>query len=183
MGLELTIQSLSRAAWLGTSGRDRTDPGLAQGRSRDYNPTGAKTPEEALAHIKLLSKAGRTEELATLLRSSQVFRQAWQNLQQSASTPSETVGGLISLLAAPDGADLPAPLPGAGSGGRQLSPVQNLALQPLDSSQESTSGAPTYPVLSSKPTNSLAAARRVYETQAHYYSQGAGDFSRINLRV
>lgn len=180
MGLELTIQSLNQAAWPGTSGRERTDPQSAQGGNRDYNPAEAKTPEDAQACIEWLYKSGRTDELVTLLRRSSVFRAAWQGLQESSPSISKALGELVSPPVAEEGSGLPAPLPGAGSAGRQLNPVQNLELR---ATQEATPEARTYPVLSSRPTNSLAAGRRVYETQARDYSQSAGGFSRISLRV
>ncbi|MDD2903251.1 MAG: hypothetical protein PHU44_12540 [Syntrophales bacterium] len=179
----MSNQSLSRAAWPGTSGRDRTDPRSAQGGSRDYNPAGAKTPEDAQACIEWLYKNGRTDELVALLRRSSVYRVAWQCLQQSSFKTSGGTGEPASPLATSDGSELPAPLPGAGSGGRQLSPLQNLALKPRRATEESTSSAQTYPVLSSRPSNSLAAARRVYESVARYFSRGRSDLSRISVRV
>ena len=183
MGLEFTIQSLDRAAWPGTSGRDRNDSGPAQGRPRDYNPAAAKTPEDAQACIEWLYKNGRTDELVALLRRSSVYRVAWQCLQESAYRSSGKTKEPAYPQVAAEPSEQPAPLPGAGSGARQLSPVQNLALEPTGATQESTPASRTYPVLSSRPTNSLAAARRVYETVARYFLQGSGGLSRISVRV
>ena len=136
--------------------------------------------EDAQACIEWLYKTGRTDELVALLRRSSVFRVAWQCLQQSSPRVSQASGELVAPTVTSEQSGLPAPLPGAGSGGRQLSPVQNLELR---ATQESTPAARTYPVLSSRPTNSLAAARRVYETQARYYSRGGSELSRISVRV
>jgi hypothetical protein len=187
MGLVQIIQSLSQIGWLGTAGRDSANSKSGGGRPRAFNSAGAKTPEDALLYIKLLSKAGRTDELAELLRRSPVFREAWQTLQQFSSTGPEAAGGFASPFSTaapiPDRSGLPAP-PGAGSPGRLPSPgpaaLQGAAAPGFSGENRA---APAYPVLSSRPTGPLAAARQVYETQARYFAQEGANSPRISLRV
>lgn len=171
MGLELTIQSLSRIGWPGSRGRDRADPESAGGRRRAFNPAAAGTPEEALTYIKQLYKAGRTGELAQLLREHQVFREAWQILQQVSAAGCETAS---ALPATPGFMDrLPSPgrdpaAPGITATPRfspEIHPVQNLHLP-----ASGTAGL-------------LAAALRVYETQSGYWGRERADSPRISLRV
>jgi hypothetical protein len=187
MGLVETIQSLSQIGWLGTPGRDSANSKSTGGRSRTSNPAGAQTPEEALAYIQLLSKAGRTDELAALLRHHPVFREAWQTLQQFSSTGSEAGREITSSLAAatpaPDRSGLPSP-PGACSPS-QLPRQGPAALEVAVSTGVSgkNPGAQAYPVLSSRPTRPLAAARQIYETQARLFTQEGANSPQISLRV
>ncbi|MBI4643182.1 MAG: hypothetical protein HY790_12395 [Deltaproteobacteria bacterium] len=190
MGLVQTIQSLSQIGWLGTPGQDSANSKSTGGRPRTSNPAGAQTPEEALAYIKLLYKAGRTGELVALLRRSPVFREAWQTLQQFSSTGSEEAGGLGSSIPAAattqSQSGLPAPPSGAGPNGQLAGPGQaptalQVAATPGFSGENPAAQA--HPVLSSRPTRPLAAARQVYETQARYYAQERATSPRISLRV
>jgi hypothetical protein len=83
------IPCLDRVSWPGNSDLNnaRRRPQGRQPGSDD--PATAKTPGEALSYIELLYKSGRTENLASLLRRSQVFRAAWLILQQSSSDMSQ----------------------------------------------------------------------------------------------
>lgn len=185
MGLVQTILSLSQAGWSGTPGWNSADSKSAGRGFRAFNPTGAKTPEEALAHIKLLSQAGRTDELAALLRCSPVFREAWQTLQSSPSSEAgtEITSSLTATapalyrpgLPAPPNACSPSQLPGQGPAALQV------AATPAVSGE--TPVTQTYPVLSSRPTRPLAAARQVYEIQARLFTQESANSPRISLRV
>lgn len=187
MSLVQTIQSLSQIGWLGTPEQDSANSKSAGGRSRSFNPAGAQTPEEALAYIHLLSKAGRTDELVALLRRSPVFREAWQTLQQVSSPNSEAGMEIASSLTAaapiPYRSDLPAP-PSVFT--KSQLPSQDPAALQVGATPEVSGENPTtqaYPVLSSRPTRPLAAARQVYETQARYYTQERANSPRISLRV
>ncbi len=191
MGFEiLSIQGLSQAAWPRTPGPDSTKPKSAEGGLRSSDPAGAKTPEEALTYIEQLYQAGRTDELGGLLRRSPVFREAWQILQQFSSTGSEAAGGPASSIpaAAPttERSWLPAPLPNAGPKGQFQSPGQDLPASPVTATQRFSTEIPaarTYPVPARKPSCSLAAGRRVYETQARYYAREKANVPSISLRV
>jgi hypothetical protein len=92
MGCGEAIRSVARIAWSGeadlNNARSRSE-GLQPG---PYNPSGAKTPEEALSHIEMLYQSGRMEDLGKLLRKSQVFRVAWLILQQASPNLSEAAG-------------------------------------------------------------------------------------------
>jgi hypothetical protein len=88
MGLGQTIQRSSQIGHPGTPGWESVNSRSAGNRAQDFNPSEAQTPEEALAYIRLFSEAGRTDELAALLRSNPVLREAWQTLQQCASSGS-----------------------------------------------------------------------------------------------
>lgn len=93
MGIEETIRSLGSVVWPGKPGPDSAKPRSAEGRPRAVNPTTAQTPKEALTYIERLHKTGRMEDLATLLRRSPVFREAWLTLQQSRPEGLEASGG------------------------------------------------------------------------------------------
>ncbi len=187
MGFELTIQSPSQVGWQGTPGRSRANPESGEGRRRAFNPAGAKTPKDALAHIELLYKTGRIDELASLLRQSQVFRMAWQTLQQSSSLDSGA-GELASLTPAgaaiPELSGLPVPHPGYGPDGQLQG--QDSAVLPVTATPESSPEiyqVQNYPVPASKPTRSLTAGRRVYETLATFFARERAGFPWFNLRV
>jgi len=86
------IRSVGRIVWPGDSGLNNARPRSAGRQSGSYDPSVVKTPADALAYIELLYKSGRMEDLAKLLRKSQVFRVAWLILQQSSPDLSETAG-------------------------------------------------------------------------------------------
>lgn len=190
MGLELSIQGRSQAAWPGwmpDRNSSRQKPG--EGRGRAFNSAGAESPEEARAYIEQLYKAGRTDELGGLLRRSPVLREAWQTLQQFSPTRSEAAGDPASLMtaAAPimEQSGLPVPLPDAGPKDRLPGPGQELppsrVTAPRGFSPETA--AWTYPVLGLKPSCSPSAGRRVYETQVGYYDRGRANLPGISLWV
>jgi hypothetical protein len=185
MGLVQTIRSMSQIDWLGTPDRDSANSKLAGGHSRTFNPGGAKTPEEALAWIKLLYQAGRTDELVALLRRNPVFREAWQTLQSSPGSEAgkEITSSLPAAAPTPYRSGLPAPanacsqsqLPSQGPAARQAAATPGVSGE--------TPVTQTCPVLSSRPTRPLAAARQVYEIQARLFSQEGANSPRISLRV
>ncbi|RJR40078.1 MAG: hypothetical protein C4567_11295 [Deltaproteobacteria bacterium] len=188
MGFELTIQGLSQVGRQGTPGRNRANPESGQGRRRAFNPEGAKTPKDALAHIELLYKTGRIGEVAALLRHSQAYRMAWQTLQLS-SSPDSGAGELASLIRAgasiqAQSGGLPVPHPGSGPDGQPQG--QAPAVLPVTAAPESSPEIPqaqNYPVPASKPTQSLAAGRRAYETLTAFFARERAGFPWFNLRV
>jgi len=184
MGLGQTIQRSSQIGHPGTPGWDAVNSRSAQDRSQDFNPSGAKTPEEALAYIRLFSEAGRTDELAAWLRSSPVFREAWQTLQRFSSAGPEA--GLDKSPALPTGPDtrqtspLPSPA-GLGSPGQGQTALQVAAALVVSGENPATQACL---VTSSRPTRPLAAARQVYEaTDRLLPREGAAPPRRISLRV
>jgi hypothetical protein len=110
MGCGGAIRRLDRIAWPGESGLNNAKPGLKGRHPGSDNPSEAKTPGEALSYIEMLYKSGRMEDLAKLLRSSQVFRAAWLILQQSSPEVSGAGGGGQRSLA-PGESQGPAHLP------------------------------------------------------------------------
>jgi hypothetical protein len=98
MGFGEAIRSLNRIAWPGESGLNNAKPRLTGRQPGPDNPTEAKTPREALSYIEMLYKSGRMEDLAKLLRKSQVFRAAWLILQQSSPDVSGAGGGCKGSL-------------------------------------------------------------------------------------
>ena len=175
MGLVETIQNLSQIGWLGTPRQDSSHSKSAEGRGRAANPAEARTPEEALAYIRLLSQAGRTAELAELLRRSPVFREAWQTLQQFSAPGWNEAGEFASSLPSPPGASPQNRLP---SQGRASLPVATASgASGKDQADED------FPVLSSRPTRPFAAACRIYQAQDSFFPPKGAGSPRISLRV
>jgi hypothetical protein len=148
--------------------------------ARLHNPAGAETAAEALAYIRACSRAGRTHELAALLRRSPVFREAWQTLQQSSYTASEPAGGRAALASAPE---RPAPAAAASPG---WLPNRDPAALPLGPAPEFFSTQPAAPAhLQPAPnfTPALAAVCQVYGSQESLFTRKAADRSRITVRV
>jgi hypothetical protein len=183
MGYAPAVQSLSQVAWPGALGRDSSDSESTGGRPRSFTPAGIQTPEEALAYIQLLSKAGRTDELVGLLRHSPVFREAWQSLQQFAAA-SDVGGPPAATIPAPDASGQPSPLP-------QAAPTTQLSSQAPALPRETatpgnspeTPAVETYPVLASKPSHPMADLLQAYTSQQRHYLEGRDPQSRISLRV
>ena len=92
MGCGEAVRSLGWIAPSGGVGLNNDQPRLGGRQSGPDKPSAARTPDEALSYIELLYKSGRTEDLAKLLRRSQVFRTAWLILQQSSSGVSAAGG-------------------------------------------------------------------------------------------
>ncbi len=184
MGLGQTIQRSSQIGHPGTPGWDAVNSRSAQDRSQDFNPSGAKTPEEALAYIRLFSEAGRTGELAAWLRSSPVFREAWQTLQQFSSAGPEA--GSDKSPALPTGPPTPHPsaLPSpadVGAPGQGQTALQVAAAIEVSGENPATQACL---VTSARSTRTLAAARQVYETTDRLWqNEGAAPPRRISLRV
>jgi hypothetical protein len=84
-----TVPGLSPIAGVEGSGLNNARAGSQEPQPRPAGPSAAQTPEEALTYIELLYKAGRTAELAAILRQNQVFREAWLMLQRSFPAPVE----------------------------------------------------------------------------------------------
>jgi hypothetical protein len=191
MGFVQPIQSLSQSAWAGAnSGQDRGASKAVAGRPRIFSPTGVETLEEALTYIEQLSQDGRTDELVSLLRGNQVFREAWQTLQQYASNNSKAAAGLASSLqdaASPSAqSGLPVSLAGVGSKGRLPIPGYNLSGAQVTANlglSPEIHGAQANLVPAPKASRTLAAGRQVYERQARYYNQEKANFPRISIRV
>jgi hypothetical protein len=116
MGLGEAIRSVDRIAWPRGPGLNNAKPGLGGRHPGSDNPPMAKTPGEALTYIELLYKSGRMEELAKLLRRSQVFRVAWLIVQQSSPDVCQAAAGVTGSAhrrktREPAGLPVPATLP------------------------------------------------------------------------
>jgi hypothetical protein len=182
MGLGQTIQRSGQVGHLERPGWDAVNSRSAQERAQDFNPTGAKTPEEALACIRLFSEAGRTAELAALLRSSPVFREAWQTLQRFSSAGLEA--GQEKSPALPMGPRRPSALPSPGDAGSQSQGHTALQVAAASGGSGENPATQAYLVTSARPTRSLAAARQAYETTDRLLPrEGAASPRRISLRV
>jgi hypothetical protein len=184
MAVEI-IQGVSQVGSGGTPGHRGVKQKPAGGGPGTFGAAGNRTPEEALTYIKRLYKAGRTGELAELLRHSPVLREAWQTLQQVSTAESQvSLGSDFSL---PDSSSGRSGLPALSSGKKaqtQLSsPGREPALPQVTTGQGAYSDSSPYPVPFPKPSGLLAAARQVYEAQARYYSQERADFPRISIRI
>jgi hypothetical protein len=118
MGWGEGIRSVDRIAWPGESGLNNAKPRLKGGQPGPYNPAKARTPQDALSYIELLYKSGHMEDLAKLLRRSQVFRAAWLILQQSSpevSVAGREVSGTLCREESGKSALLPVPVSGPPS--------------------------------------------------------------------
>jgi len=191
MGLVQSIQSLNQIAWPGEGiGRASAASKSSAGRPRSSTPPGVETPEEALTYIQQLSQGGRTEELAGLLRSNPVFREAWQTLQQSSSGGSEVDGGVASPFAGatPNSGQAALPVPSSGSVPSDQPQIasQDPNAGQIAATQEFSAqiqAAQTYPVPAPRSSLPLAAGRQVYENQARYFAQEGANFPRISIRI
>jgi len=186
----IAIQGLRPVAWPKTPGLDSAKPKPAAGRTRASNPAGAETPEEALAYINLLSKAGRTGKLVGLLRRSRVFREAWQTLQQDSSTGQDAHSGPASSTPAaaptPDQSVLPGPSPNAGPNGQPEDSGQDPAARQVTATggpSPEIPAAQTYPVPVPKPSSLLTSAIQAYETQARAYAQEGTNLPRLSIKA
>lgn len=171
------------ATWTAASGRDYARPGTRQRQPAPPHPAEARTPREALSYIEVLYKSGRMEELATLLRSRAVFREAWLMLQQSsrADFPEAAGGGGPAGPRDPESpADLPVPL---------ISPSR------FSPSPESSGAgvAPELPARAPNPAPGLPSAglagyllRKAlgaYQSQDGYFTREPAGSPRLSLRV
>ncbi len=101
MGIEGTAGVKETTGWAGGAALNGTTPRFKARQPQPGSPSGAKTPEEALAHIDMLYKSGSMSDLAGLLRGSGVFREAWLRLQRS--TPAEPMPAAERSSAAGNG--------------------------------------------------------------------------------
>ena len=114
MGFEDTIRVRGAAYWPREPGFSNARPGSEERQPRPDDPSGTRTPKEALTYIEGLYRSGRMEELATLLRQREVFREAWLMLQRSSPAGLQ---GRVAVQDAPspeisrDPANLPVPQP------------------------------------------------------------------------
>jgi hypothetical protein len=185
MGFEETMRVQGPATWTAASGRDYARPGTGQRQPAPSHPAEARTPREALSYIKVLYKSGRMEELATLLRSRAVFREAWLMLQQSsrADFPEAAAGG------GPAGpkdtesiADLPVPLispsrfsPNPESPGAEAAPE-------LPARAPNPAPAPGLPP-PGQAGYLLRKALGAYQSQDGFFSREPAGSRRLSLRV
>ena len=183
MGMVAAIGSLNQSTWPEKEfGQGSVASKSAGGRPGGLNPGSIESPEEALTYIRQLYQDGRTEELVGLLRGNQVFREAWQTLQQSAAA------GFDAGEQAPPRPTAPLPPEPSALPVPSLSQVasQNLntalvaAVQALS---QSTASTPNYPVPTPRPSFALTAGRRAYESQSRNFSERGGNTSRISIRV
>lgn len=183
MGLGQTIQNWSQIGRPRAPGWEAITSRVAGDRSQGSEPSGVRTPEEALACIRLFSEAGRTAELAALLRSSPVLREAWQTLQQFSSGGSGTgLGESAAEPTAPQARRHAAPPSPADAGSQSQGPPALLVAAASGGSRENPL-TQAYPVLSSRPTRPLAAARQAYETTDRLLTREGAASPRISLRV
>jgi hypothetical protein len=186
MGFVHAIQSLSQIAWPGMFDWDSGKPKSGEGRSRAFNPAEAQTPEEALAYIRLLSKAGRTDELVGLLRRNPVFREAWQTLQQFSATGSEAGEPPAAAIPAPDPSGLPVPASGTEPASRLPIPDPDAASAQVTAASgisPKTPAAETYPVPAPRAARPLSAGLQAYTSQQRYYVEALNPQTLISLRV
>lgn len=149
------IRSLSPIAGTAGTGLNNARAGANQAKPNPSSPSAAQTPKEALTYIDLLYKTGRMQEVAAILRRSEVFREAWLILQRSFVTPPET------------------------SEKRGPAKRKRAAEPHCISAPKKPPGF----VPASQPTCSLAAALEIYRTQLRYYDQESNAKYRLSLRV
>jgi len=150
-----TSRSLSPIAGTAGTGLNNARAGANQAKPHPYSPSAAQTPKEALTYLDLLYKTGRMQEVAAILRRSEVFREAWLILQRSFVTSPET--------------------------SEKRGPAKRKgAAEPLCISAPKT---PPGFVPAGQPTCSLAAALEIYRSQLRYYDQETNAKYRLSLRV
>jgi hypothetical protein len=120
----------------------------------------AQTPQEALTYIDRLYKTGRTDQLAAILRRSEVFREAWLLLQQR------------SFVDHPGIAAEPEPAKLAAASASEDIPARPKPPQPVHGPRPSGRFACT-------PTQ----AHKVYQSQLNFYDQERNSSYRLSLRV
>ena len=122
-----TNGGLSPIAGAAGTGLPNAGSGAGGPRPQPSGPGAAQTPQEALTYIDRLYKTGRTDELAAILRRSEVFREAWLLLQQrSFATPAgvseepdpKKSAGAFEPEQVPVALTPPQPIHGPGAGGK-----------------------------------------------------------------
>jgi hypothetical protein len=188
------IPSLDRISWPGDPGLNNAKPRLEGRQPGSYNPSEAKTPGEALSYIELLYKSGRMEDLARLLRRSQVFRAAWLILQQSSPAIFETAAGVNGSSHQRE-TQAPAHLPVPASGLPSL--PRNPEPEPLGPEAGRTEPSPQVPVLrtdsgarnySSNPrtfkvARSLTSLFQAYQNQDRFCAQESQLGQLVSIRA
>lgn len=193
MGIVQAIRGLGPVAGPGEPGLNNAKPKSDEPTFRPANTTGAQTPEEALAFIKLLYKSGRMEDMAGLLRQHKVFREAWLILQQSFPAGGEASGGInasIGRRGTPGYDNFPVPYPMIVWNGPELKTEKGSAKQlevasepGLSFTSELRPLVDNRPPPSCQPTYLLTRALQVYVSQLQYFAQEKAPALRINITV
>jgi hypothetical protein len=193
MGGGEAIRSLGRIGWPGEPGLNNAKPRFEGRQPGSYHPSEAKTPGEALSYIELLYKSGRMEDLAQLLRRSQVFRAAWLILQSSPAifeTPEGVKGSSCrgenhgpAYLPVPVSGPASLPLnpepksPGPEAGRAELSPQTPAA------GMYSDGGNDAFAARASKAVHPLTSLLQVYQYQDRYGVREKQRGQLISLRA
>jgi len=188
MGFGEAIRNLGRVAWPGESGLNNAKPRLKDRSPGSYNPLEAKTPREALTYIELLYKSGRMEDLAKLLRRSQVFRAAWLMLQQSSPEVFKSTAGVKGSAHRGKTQD-PIYLPAPATGPPSL--FSNLELGTPGPEAGKTEFFPQVPAAGNcsfeteafQDARPLTSRLQVYQSQDRYCVQEKQHGQRINIRA
>jgi hypothetical protein len=192
MELERTVR-VQGSTWVGRAAFRNAGSGSGQGQPHPYDRPEARTPQEALAHIDRLYKAGRMEDLPALLRRSQVFREAWLMLQTSSPDSVQTVADQAALASSrrPSSVAPPPPVPSLGSPRRGLKPEAGPeTVQEGEGGASSKNPHPARDVgvtpgsmTAAAPLHIITAALRTYQTQESRYAREKEPLARISLRV
>lgn len=195
MGFEVNIWAQEPFTWPGKPGPYNPSPGSARRQSLADKPSEAQTPQEALTYIELLYKSGRMEDLATLLRGSAVFREAWLMIQQTSpvySEAAEVVRASAGFQETPGHTNFPVSSSDSASPGLKLNSDQGLVglkaatetgVSPKMPAASKDPGIQNYPVPADKPKRPLATALKAYTSQHLYYSREKDHTPRISIRV
>ncbi len=194
MGGGEAIRGVGRIAWPGDAGLNNTRPGLGGRQPRPDDPSGAKTPGEALSYIASLYKSGRMEDLAKLLRRSQVFRTAWLIVQQSTPNVFKAAEGITSPWhqeGIREPPSLPVPATGAASLPRHSEPgpqgpeAAKEDFPPSPSALRTDSGKEQYSLITQAPEAAppLTAPLYSYQNQDRYRDWEKQRGQLINLRA
>jgi hypothetical protein len=153
------IRGPSPIAGAAGTGLNNARSGSEESKSNPSSPSAAQTPNEALSYIDQLYKTGRMEDLAAILRRSEVFREAWLILQRSFTTPSAPSGerGLADL-------------------GEASEPMRFSAAAPPPAFVDIPNPARRLPY-------PFAKALEIYQSQLDYYDQEGNSRFRLSIRV
>jgi hypothetical protein len=196
MGCAEAIRGVDGIAWPGKSGLNNAKPRSGGRQPGLSNPPQAKTPAEALSYIELLYKSGRMEDLAKLLRKSQVFRVAWLILQQSAPGVSEAAGkghGSLCRGKREGPASLPVPAsgpqslslePGPESSGAKVPGVANTEFSPpVPAVRLASDGANDAFASRSQAAHPLNFLLQAYQNQEDYWARERQRGQMVSIRA
>jgi hypothetical protein len=186
MGIAESVRSLSPVASPGGDSRKYAKPRSDERNPRPFCSSEVQTLKDALNFINQLHKSGRMEDLASLLRRNQIFREAWLLVQRSSPTRSATLNqdNISSCRMEPAGSgDFPIPL------NHELNPELEFATSGVAAEAKYKSatvipaGADTCGNSAFQPSSTLIAALQVYKKQLCYFGQEKDPTLRISIRV